>query len=58
MTETWTEISRPEMFERVITAVDDARCAAIEEGDERYADYVEEVLFPFLESELGEARQG
>jgi hypothetical protein len=45
------EVPRSEMFNRVIRAVDGARGEAIEKGDVRFARYVEERLFPFLQKE-------
>ena len=45
------EVPRSEMFGRVIRAVDGARSEAITNGDVRFARYVEEELFPFLEKE-------
>ena len=52
----WRELPRSEMFNRVIVAVDGARAEAEDAGDERYARYVETVLFPFLEEEQARAQ--
>ena len=53
--ETWTEVGRPEMFDRVIVAVDGARRLASEEGDHHYVSYIDNALLPFLEHEREEA---
>jgi hypothetical protein len=52
----WLTLERREMIERVIVAVDGARAEAEENGDAYYVRYCEDVLFPFLEAELDEAR--
>ncbi len=52
---TWTDVPRSKLFEEVIISVDGARTWALESGDRRYADYVDNVLFPFLEAELQKA---
>jgi hypothetical protein len=51
MEQDWREVPRSVMFSRVIIAVDCARGEAIAEGgeDARFARYVENELFPFLE---------
>ncbi len=52
----WRELPRSEMVQRVIVAVDSAKSEAEEVGDENYVQYVDAVLFPFLEAELESAR--
>ena len=54
--ENWTEISRSEMFSRVIVATDCARTEAIENGEAYFPRYVEDVLWPFLEAEREKAQ--
>lgn len=54
--EDWRKLPRSEMFERVIVAVEGAKDEAREAGAEHYVRYVDEVLLPFLEAELENAR--
>lgn len=56
MQQDWREVSRSEMFERVITAVDSSRGEAEALGDPEWMRYCEDVLFPFLEAEQEKAR--
>jgi hypothetical protein len=52
----WRELTRSELLERVIVAVDGAKMEAEEVGDENYVRYVDAALFPFLEAELEKAK--
>jgi hypothetical protein len=50
-----SERSRTQMFQRVLIAVDCLRGSVEAEGDAWFMEYVEEELFPFLESECERA---
>lgn len=48
----WRTVPRSEMFRRVIVAVDGAKTEAVDAGDLQFVQYVDAVLFPFLEDEM------
>jgi len=52
----WRAVPRSEMFGAVIVAVDGAKSEAEDLGDTHFVQYVDSVLFPFLEAEFEAAR--
>jgi hypothetical protein len=55
--EDWEGVPRSQLFESVIRVVDATRHRAVDDGDYRYVTFIDEVIFPFLESEQRKAEE-